>query len=93
MKKPVILFVHFVAFSRAGGRLFVIVTFGTTDIRQDLGWLGLPAGTYKEIFNSSWDEYQLEWEPSSSNGRYTAQLRRGSVVNLPAIGAVVLERY
>jgi 1,4-alpha-glucan branching enzyme len=82
-----------VAFTRGWGRVFVIATFGTPDQRQDLGWLGLPGGgPYKEIFNSSWPAYQVQGEFQSANGGYNAQLWSGNVVNLPSIGAVVLER-
>ncbi len=82
-----------IAFARAGGRFFVIATFGTPDQRQNLGWLGLPAGAaYKEIFNSSWPAYEVVREPERSNGSYWAVLDRDSIVNLPPVGAIVLER-
>ena len=82
-----------VAFSRAGGRFFVIATVGTTDTRQDLGWLQLPGGaSYKEIFNSSWPAYSVEGEQNFSNGSYDAVLTNGSIINLPPVGGVVLER-
>jgi 1,4-alpha-glucan branching enzyme len=73
--------------------LFVVVTFGTPNQQQNSGWLGLPAGTaFKEIFNSSWPAFQVEFEPENANGGYTAQIYSGQILNLPAIGAVVLER-
>jgi len=82
-----------VAFTRAGGRFFVIATFGTPDTRQTLGWLGLPSGaTYKEVFNSSWPAYQASNEGEFANGGYDAVLSGGSVVNVPPIGGIVLER-
>lgn len=75
------------------GRLFVVVTFGTPDERQDSSWLGLvPGASYKEIFNSSWPAFQVEFENERTNGGYGAQIGSGSVLNLPYIGAVVLER-
>ncbi|MDB5348524.1 MAG: 1,4-alpha-glucan branching protein [Schlesneria sp.] len=81
------------AFSCGAGRsLFVVVTFGTANQRQDSGWLGLPGGSYKEIFNSSWPVFQVESEPERTNGGYDAQLHSGDILNLPYIGAVVLER-
>jgi 1,4-alpha-glucan branching enzyme len=82
------------AFSRAGGRFFVIATFGTPDTRQNLGWLQLPNGgaSYKEIFNSSWPAYSVAMEPNFSNGSYDAVLTRDSTVNLPPVGGIVLER-
>ena len=72
--------------------LFTVVTFGTPDQRQDSSWLGLPDGSYKEIFNSSWPCFQVEFEQEQTNGGYGAQIGRGTVLKLPWIGAVVLER-
>jgi 1,4-alpha-glucan branching enzyme len=73
--------------------LFVVVTFGTPNQQQNSGWLGLPAGTaFKEIFNSSWPDFQVEFEPENTNGGYTAQIYSGQILNLPAMGAVVLQR-
>jgi hypothetical protein len=77
----------------SGQRLFVIVTFGTANQRQDISWLGLPTGApYKEIFNSSWPVFQVEFEQEQTNGGYEAQIYSGQISNLPSIGAVVLER-
>ncbi len=77
----------------AAQRLFVVVTFGTPNQRQNSGWLGLPGGVaFKEIFNSSWPDFQVSSEPECSNGGYTAQIYSGQILNLPAMGAVVLER-
>ena len=74
-------------------KLFAIVTFGTPDTRQDSSWLGLPDGAaYKEIFNSSWPVFQVESEEEHTNGGYNAGIVAGQVLNLPSIGAVVLER-
>ncbi|MBV9611560.1 MAG: hypothetical protein JO091_03770, partial [Acidobacteriaceae bacterium] len=82
-----------ISFIRSQGRFFIVATFGTADQQQDLSWLGLPtAAAYKEIFNSSWPEYQVNNEPLVSNGGFDAQLRSGDLVRLPSIGAVVLER-
>lgn len=73
--------------------LFVIFTFGTPDQHQNSGWLGLPGGSpYKEIFNSSWPVFQVEFEPEYANGGYDAQIYSGQILNLPYMGAVVLER-
>lgn len=77
----------------ASQQLFVVVTFGTETQQQDSGWLGLPdGGTYKEIFNSSWPAFQVEFEQERTNGGPEAQIASGQVLNLPHIGAVVLER-
>jgi 1,4-alpha-glucan branching enzyme len=83
-----------VAFScGAQQQLFVVVTFDTPDRQQNSAWLGLPGGgPFNEIFNSSWPVFQVESEPESTNGGYTAQLYSGQILNLPAIGAIVLER-
>jgi len=82
-----------VAFARANGEFFVVATFGTNTQQQNLGWLNLPAGSaYKEIFNSSWPQYQVHAEPLISNGGYDAQLYSGNIINLPSIGAVILRR-
>jgi 1,4-alpha-glucan branching enzyme len=81
------------SFTRGQGRFFIVATLGSPDQQQDLGWLGLPAGgAYKEIFNSSWPEYQVNGEPMVTNGGFDAQLHAGDVIHLPAIGAVILER-
>jgi 1,4-alpha-glucan branching enzyme len=77
----------------AGQCLFTIITFGTADQQQDSAWLGLPAGgPYKEVFNSSWPVFQVSAESSSTNGGYSARIARGTILNLPYIGAVVLQR-
>lgn len=81
-----------IAFTRGWGSCFVICTFGTSDTRQNTAWLGLPSTAYKEIFNSSWPDYQVEWEPNQTNGGYDAVIYSGDIINLPEIGAVVLER-
>ena len=82
-----------VAFARAYGEFFVTATFGTNTQQQNLAWLNLPAEVaYKEIFNSSWPQYQVHAEPLISNGGYDAQLYSGDIINLPSIGAVILQR-
>jgi 1,4-alpha-glucan branching enzyme len=73
--------------------LFAVVTFGTANQQQDSSWLGLPAGAaYKEIFNSSWPVFQVESETEQSNGGYDARIGSGRILNLPYIGAIVLQR-
>lgn len=82
-----------IAFTRGWGRFFIICTFGTPDTRQNVGWLGLsPSTPYKEIFNSSWPVYQVNGEPEATNGNYSAQIYSGHIINVPYIGAIVLER-
>jgi len=78
---------------QCGHGLFAVVTFGTANQQQNSSWLGLPAGAvYKEIFNSSWPDFRVESEAEQSNGAYDAQITSGQTLNLPSIGAVVLER-
>ena len=83
-----------VAFTCGAGQcLFVVVTFGTANQQQDSSWLGLPGGSaYKEIFNSSWPVFQVEFEPEHTNGGYDARINSGQILNLPYMGAVVLQR-
>jgi len=83
-----------VAFTCGSGQcLFVVVTFGTANQQQNSAWLGLPSGgPFKEIFNSSWPAFQVESEPEHTNGGYTARIYSGQIINLPWMGAVVLER-
>jgi 1,4-alpha-glucan branching enzyme len=72
---------------------FVVVTFGTANQQQNSAWLGLPGGVaFKEIFNSSWPDFQVEFEQQQTNGGYTAMIYSGQILNLPYIGAVVLEQ-
>jgi 1,4-alpha-glucan branching enzyme len=74
------------------GSHFAVVTFGTENQQQDSSWLGLPAGrAYKEIFNSSWPVFQVQFEQEQTNGGYTASIVSGQLLNLPYIGAVLLE--
>jgi 1,4-alpha-glucan branching enzyme len=74
-------------------QLFAVVTFGTPNQQQNSSWLGLPGGApFKEIFNSSWPVFQVEFEPEQTNGGYAAQIYSGQIINLPWIGAVVFER-
>jgi len=77
----------------ANQSLFAVITFGTPNQQQNSGWLGLPSGgTFKEIFNSTWPVFQVEFEQEQANGGYSAQIQSGQLLNLPYIGAVVLER-
>jgi 1,4-alpha-glucan branching enzyme len=83
-----------VAFTCGAGQcLFTVVTFGTPDQQQNSAWLGLPSNaTFKEIFNSTWPQYQVSGEPLTTNGGYAARLISGAVLNLPYIGAIVLQQ-
>jgi len=80
-------------FFRSGGQIFVVIGLGAWATVQNLGELGLPAGAaYKEIFNSTWPEYRMDDEPGHFNGGYDACLTSSDNLNLPSIGAVILER-
>jgi 1,4-alpha-glucan branching enzyme len=83
-----------VAFTCGIGQcLFVIVTFGTPNQQQNSAWLSLPGGSFfKEIFNSSWPDFQVSGEAESANGGYSARISAGQILNLPYIGALVLQR-
>jgi len=84
------LFVYAFALERVG---FVVATFATENQQQDSSWLGLPdGGPYKEILNSSWPVFQVEFEQECTNGGYAASIRSGQMLKLPYVGAVVLER-
>jgi len=48
-------------------------------------------GVY-EVFNSSWPAYQVSGESEYANGGYGAVLNGGSIINVPPVGGVVLER-
>jgi 1,4-alpha-glucan branching enzyme len=76
-----------------GGSLFVVVTFGTANQRQSTSWLGLPGGSaYNEIYNSSRPAFWTGGEGQCTNGGYAARINSGDVINLPYVGAIVLER-
>ena len=76
-----------------GQCLFAVITFGTPNQNQDSSWLGLPAGgAFKEILNSSWPCFQVEGEPECSNGGYDARISSGQILNLPYMGAIILQR-
>jgi hypothetical protein len=44
------------------------------------------------MFNSSWPAFQVASEPEQSNGGYDARISSGQILNLPFVGAVVLQR-
>lgn len=92
------LHVHFVedsvlAFSRGSVReYFVVLNFGPGAHRKNLGAMNLPEGLYKELWNSTWPQFQVEWEDLHENGGWGAQLHRGCDLHIPDYGAVILER-
>jgi hypothetical protein len=84
------------AFTRGDNAdLFVLLNFGDWSGHRSLAELNLPDGDYKELLNSTWGDYRVdsESEQERSNGGWTARLHRGNALNIPACGAVVLERH
>jgi 1,4-alpha-glucan branching enzyme len=82
-----------VAFSRGeGAEWFVVLNWSDRGGERSLAALNLPGGEYKELLNSSWGSYQVEWEDEHPNGGWDARLRREYNVNVPDYGAVILER-
>jgi 1,4-alpha-glucan branching enzyme len=96
---PAPLNVHWVegprlAFSRgAGAEFFVVLNFGAAAVTRNLGAINLPGeGSYKELWNSTWPAFQVEWEDEHSNGGRDARLHRWDALHIPDYGAVILER-
>jgi 1,4-alpha-glucan branching enzyme len=95
---PAPLRVHYaqdgmLAFSRGeGGEWFVVLNFSDRAGERSLGALNLPDGEYRELLNSTWGPYQVEWEDEHPNGGWDARLRRDVTLNVPDYGAVILER-
>lgn len=61
------------------------------------GWkplweLNLPDGRYRELWNSTWPAFQVEFEDEHANGGRDARLRRGDWLHVPDYGPLVLER-
>ncbi len=95
---PAPLAVHFaheemLVFSRGQGQeLFVVLNFGPWNGWRLLAELNLPHGEYKELWNSTWPAFAVESEDEHTNGGRDARLHRGSWLQIPDYGAVILER-
>lgn len=95
---PAPLVVHFaegevLIFSRGGGQeFFVVLNFGSWFGWRPLAELNLPDWRYKELWNSTWPAFAVENEDEHSNGGRDARLHRGSWLQVPDYGVVVLER-
>jgi 1,4-alpha-glucan branching enzyme len=97
---PSPLEVHFadgqlLAFSRGErGDLFVVLNFGGWSGYHNLGYLNLPGGSYRELWNSTWPDFAIdsEREDEHTNGGRDARLGRADWLRIPEYGAVVLER-
>ena len=86
---------NLLALSRGDGSdYFVLLNFGSWSGWRSLGELNLPNGDYKELLNSTWGSYRLssEAEDEHDNGGWGAHLGRGSWLNVPDYGVVVLEK-
>ena len=81
------------AFSRGEARdFFIVLNFGPSPTARNLGQMQLPGGLYKELLNSTWPLFQVEWEDEHTNGGWDARLHQGHSLNIPDDGAVILER-
>jgi 1,4-alpha-glucan branching enzyme len=76
------------------GDYFVMLNFGGWSGFHNLGFLNLPGGTYRELWNSTWPAFAIasEDEGEHSNGGRDAQLTRWNSLQIPDYGAVILER-
>ena len=71
---------------------FVVLNFGPWFGWRPLAELNLPQGQYKELWNSTWPAFAVEWEDEHTNGGRDARLHRASWLQIPDYGAVILER-
>jgi predicted neuraminidase len=85
---------HLLAFTRGqGAEIFVIASFDIgTHWKTPLADLNLPDGVYRELWNSTWPAFAVAHESERANGGRDARLHRGHCIDVPACGAVVLER-
>ncbi len=76
------------------GDYFVVLNFGGWAGFHNLGYLNLPDGTYRELWNSTWPAFAIsgENEGEHSNGGRDARLGRSHALHIPDYGAVILER-
>jgi 1,4-alpha-glucan branching enzyme len=92
---PAPLAVHYVegpalAFSRGEYHdYFVVINFGDAELTRKLKILNLPGGTYREVWNSTYPDFQVEWENEYRNW---GNLERDQILHIPDNGAVILER-
>jgi 1,4-alpha-glucan branching enzyme len=78
----------------SNGDYYVLLNFGSWSGALSLSSLNLPDGTYRELWNSTWNEFRspAEQEPVRSNGGREARLNRGSQLLIADIGVIILER-
>lgn len=81
------------AFSRGDGQeFFMVLNFGPWSGWRPLAELNLPQGLYKELWNSTWPAFAVEWEDEHTNGGRDARLHRGAWLHVPDYGCLVLEQ-
>ncbi|WP_417909943.1 alpha-amylase family glycosyl hydrolase [Candidatus Electronema sp. PJ] len=81
------------AFTRGEANdLFILLNFSGWSGWRSLAELNLPDGEYKELLNSTWGDYRVEWEDEHSNGGWDAHMHRGDWLNIPDYGVVMLEK-
>ncbi len=80
-------------FSRGSKQEFYIVlNFGPWNGWRPLSELNFPRGQYKELWNSTWPAFAVEWEDEHTNGGRDARLQQGNWLQVPDYGVVILER-
>lgn len=81
------------AFSRGkNDDIVVISNFGDHAEHMKLGDMNINHGSYKELFNSTWPEFQVEQEQEMSNGGHSANLESWCTLNIPQNGSIVLQK-
>jgi 1,4-alpha-glucan branching enzyme len=83
------------AFTRGQrGDFFIMLNFGGWAGHHNLGYLNLPEGDYRELWNSTWPVFAVrgEDEDEHTNGGRNARLNRSHGLHIPDYGVVVLER-
>jgi hypothetical protein len=72
----------------------VLLNFGGWSGKKRLSELNLGEGVYRELWNSTWPAFAIacEDEGEHTNGGREARLHRGSELEIPDYGAIVLER-
>jgi 1,4-alpha-glucan branching enzyme len=76
------------------GDFYILLNFGSWAGHKSLAEINLPDGEYRELWNSTWDEFRnaSENEQSQHNGGRDARLRREYSLNIPETAAIILQR-
>jgi len=83
------------AFTRGQSHdFYVLLNFGGWSGFRSLADLNLPAGQYRELWNSTWPAFaiQAEHEGEHTNGGRDARLHRQRSLHVPDYGVVILQR-